>query len=69
MSDKQDLNEIDTRLESLRAAHRALDNRINQLLSEGYPDQVELQRMKKQKLALRDRIGVLENGRYPDIIA
>ncbi|MCB1884029.1 MAG: DUF465 domain-containing protein [Geminicoccaceae bacterium] len=69
MSDKQDLNEIDTRLESLRAAHRALDNRINQLLSEGYPDQVELQRLKKQKLALRDRIGVLENGRYPDIIA
>ena len=69
MSDKQDHNEIDTRLESLRAAHRALDNRINQLLGEGFLDQVELQRLKKQKLALRDRINVLENGRYPDIIA
>ena len=69
MSDKPDLHEIDTRLESLRAAHRALDNRVAQLLQEGYPDRVELQRLKKQKLALKDRIEFLEKTRHPDIIA
>ena len=69
MSDKPDLHEIDTRLESLRAAHRALDNRILQLLQEGYPDQVEMQRLKRQKLALKDRIEFLEKTRHPDIIA
>ncbi len=62
-------SEFDTQLSSIRAAHRALDNRINQLLSEGPGNQVELQRLKKQKLALRDRIAQLERSRHPDIIA
>lgn len=62
-------SEIDTRLASLKAAHRALDNRINQLAAEGRPDQIVLQRLKKQKLALRDRIAYLERNRHPDIIA
>jgi len=57
------------RLAALRAAHRALDSRITQLLREGFADQVELQRLKKQKLALKDRISTLERMRLPDIIA
>ena len=61
--------EIDTRLESLRATHRGLDERIAQLISDGHQDQVELQRLKKQKLALKDRIAHLESDRIPDIIA
>jgi hypothetical protein len=61
--------EFDTSLITLRAAHRALDERINQLLDEGHVDQVEIQRLKKQKLALKDRIAHLENDRIPDIIA
>ena len=61
--------EIDTRLDTLRAAHRALDQRIAQLLAEGTRDEVELQRLKKQKLALKDRIAHLESDRIPDIIA
>jgi hypothetical protein len=61
--------EIDTRLDTLRAAHRALDQRIAQLASEGTRDEVELQRLKKQKLALKDRIAHLESARIPDIIA
>jgi hypothetical protein len=61
--------EIDTRLDTLRAAHRALDQRIAQLATEGTRDEVELQRLKKQKLALKDRIAHLESDRIPDIIA
>ena len=61
--------EIERRLAELRAAHRALDERINQLMEEGYRNQLELQRLKKQKLALRDRIMRLESDRLPDIIA
>ncbi len=61
--------EIDTRLDTLRAAHRALDQRILQLLEQGPIDEVELQRLKKQKLALKDRIAHLESDRIPDIIA
>jgi hypothetical protein len=61
--------EIDTRLDTLRAAHRALDQRISQLIGQGPADEVELQRLKKQKLALKDRIAHLESDRIPDIIA
>lgn len=61
--------EIEAKLVELRAAHRALDERINQLVQEGYHNQLELQRLKKQKLALRDRIVRLESERFPDIIA
>ncbi len=62
-------NEIEMRLRALRAAHRALDARIEQLLREGYTDQVQIQRLKKQKLALKDRIATLERMRLPDITA
>jgi hypothetical protein len=61
--------EIDQKLAELRAAHRALDERISQLIEEGFPDQLEVQRLKKQKLALKDRIARLESDRLPDIIA
>ena len=68
MSESPDL-EIDRRIADLRAAHRALDERISQLIEQGFPDQLEVQRLKKQKLALKDRIARLESDRLPDIIA
>jgi hypothetical protein len=61
--------EIDREIAELRAAHRALDERISQLIAQGFPDQLEVQRLKKQKLALKDRIARLESDRLPDIIA
>jgi hypothetical protein len=54
------LLEIETKLAELRAAHRALDERIEQLLLQGFPDQLQVQRLKKQRLAMTDRIGRLE---------
>jgi hypothetical protein len=61
--------EFDRKIAELRAAHRALDERISQLIEQGFPDQLEVQRLKKQKLALKDRIARLESDRLPDIIA
>lgn len=52
-------------LEALRAQHRDLDNQIN----EGHLDEFTLRRFKQMKLALRDKIMVLEQFVYPDIIA
>jgi hypothetical protein len=69
MTEPSRMPEIERKLAELRAAHRALDERINQLVEEGYRNQLELQRLKKQKLALRDRIARLESDRLPDIIA
>jgi hypothetical protein len=69
MKNRGDHLEIDTQLASLRAAHRALDCRIEQLRADGFLDQVGLQRLKRQKLILKDRITQLEHDRLPDIIA
>ena len=69
MDEEPPKTEIDTRLETLRAAHRALDQRIGDLVAQGHPNEVELQRLKKQKLALKDRIMHLESAKIPDIIA
>jgi hypothetical protein len=69
MKNRGDHFEIDTQLASLRAAHRALDDRILQMQADGFHDQVALQRLKRQKLILKDRISQLANERLPDIIA
>ncbi|MFW5834443.1 MAG: YdcH family protein [Pseudomonadota bacterium] len=60
---------FDTEIETLKAAHRALDERIRQLEQERSAGQLEVQRLKKRKLQLRDRITRLESERLPDIIA
>lgn len=52
-------------LEALRVQHRDLDNKINA----GGVDEFSLRRFKQMKLALRDKIAVLERLVYPDIIA
>ncbi len=56
-------------IERLRQEHRDLDTAIEALLAGGTPDQLQLQRFKKRKLALRDRISFLEDQITPDIIA
>lgn len=56
-------------LAAKRQEHADLDAAIHTLAASGYPDQMMLQRMKKRKLALKDRISQLENILLPDIIA
>ena len=63
------IEEIEQRLELLRVDHRDLDCAIAALSQVGQPDQLQLARMKKRKLRLRDEITMLENCLIPDIIA
>jgi hypothetical protein len=56
-------------LSTKRQEHSDLDAAIHTLSSSGYADQMLIQRMKKRKLALKDRISQLENILLPDIIA
>jgi hypothetical protein len=57
------------RLDVLRCEHRDLDEAIRALELSVLPDQLTLRRLKKQKLALKDRIVKLEDQLIPDIIA
>ncbi len=57
------------KLETLRHEHRDLDDAIRALDDKGTGDPLTVRRLKKQKLALKDRIAVLEDRLTPDIIA
>lgn len=61
--------EIAQRLEILRVEHRDLDCAIAALGQGNAPDQLQLARLKKRKLRLRDEIQFLEDSLVPDIIA
>ena len=56
-------------LEILRAEHRELDARIQLLSSEPTGDQLELARLKRRKLMLKDQIQLIIDSSVPDIIA
>jgi hypothetical protein len=56
-------------LEALRAKHRALDEQIAVLSEEGVTDQLEIARLKRRKLLLKDQIQMLLDSSTPDIIA
>ncbi|WP_039019016.1 YdcH family protein [Halocynthiibacter namhaensis] len=57
------------RLQVLRDEHRDLDDAIDALAERATADQLSLKRLKKQKLALKDRIQKIESDLMPDIIA
>lgn len=56
-------------LEDLRAAHRELDERIRAMASEPIGDQLQLARLKRRKLMLKDQIQEMLDSNTPDIIA
>jgi hypothetical protein len=56
-------------LATKRQEHADLDAAIHSLVSSGIADQMLVQRLKKRKLLLKDRIVQLENILLPDIIA
>lgn len=65
------MNDDDPRevLALLKAEHRRLDQEIELLRMSGNCDQLELARMKKKKLALKDEIQLISDRIVPDIIA
>lgn len=62
-------DELRKRLEILRIEHRDLDAAIDALLSASTIDQLQIARLKKRKLKLKDQISLIEDYLIPDIIA
>ena len=56
-------------LEDLKVRHREVDKHIQDLIRSFNNDQLQIQRLKKQKLQLKDEISRIEAGLLPDIIA
>jgi hypothetical protein len=61
--------EMRKKLEALRIEHRDLDAAIDALTLSGAGDQMQLARLKKRKLKLKDQISLIEDYLIPDIIA
>ncbi len=57
------------KLEALKVEHRDLDDAISALEGKTTGDPLTIRRLKKQKLALKDRIQAIEDRLTPDIIA
>lgn len=63
------ISELDVELARLRQEHRDLDSAIDALERNVVADQLQIQRLKKRKLTLRDKIAFVEDQITPDIIA
>jgi hypothetical protein len=64
-----ELAELEAELARLKQEHRDLDTAIDALESMIAGDQLQVQRLKKRKLSLKDQIIRLEDQLTPDIIA
>ena len=61
--------EIFEKLDYLKGQHRDLDEEISTMMRVQFGDQLAVQRMKKKKLEIRDKILKLESMLQPDMIA
>lgn len=66
---RPDERELREQLARLRAEHRELDVQIATEAASAVCDQLQIKRLKKRKLALKDRIAAIEDQLLPDIIA
>ena len=62
-------SDINGKLDDLRMRHRILDDQILALQADPAINQLAIQRLKKQKLSLKDEISCLQISLLPDIIA
>ena len=69
MAQQTDQESLQTRLDNLLSEHRDLDDVIDRLTDQMPADQLQLQRLKKRKLRLKDEIIKLRGLILPDIIA
>ncbi|MGD2076410.1 MAG: DUF465 domain-containing protein [Gammaproteobacteria bacterium] len=65
----EEIETLQQKLEELRLEHRDLDDVISHLTHSAYPDQLQLKRLKKRKLRLKDTIQLIESRLIPDIDA
>ncbi len=65
----EDPSAIREKLEALRVEHRDLDDVILQLAENPFQDQLQIKRLKKRKLQLKDAIARLESKLIPDLNA
>ncbi|HEX7710127.1 MAG TPA: DUF465 domain-containing protein [Sphingomonadaceae bacterium] len=61
--------EMRKQLAGLKVEHRDLDAAIEALTGAGIQDQLQIARLKKRKLRLKDQIAMIEDYLTPDIIA
>ncbi|MCE9648771.1 MAG: DUF465 domain-containing protein [Parvibaculum sp.] len=66
---EQEEQELRQALAQLKEEHRDLDDAIMALESNMLPDTLQIKRLKKRKLYLRDRIREIDDQLFPDIIA
>jgi hypothetical protein len=64
-----DVEAVKAKIEALKLEHRGLDEAIARIVAQPPFNPVDLQRLKKRKLALKDLIAKLESQLLPDIIA
>jgi hypothetical protein len=64
-----DVEALKQRIDQLHLEHRDLDDVISRLSQSPSQDQIQLQRLKKRKLYLKDQIAILERHLTPDIPA
>ena len=68
-ADIREQQQLRARLSELESEHRDLDDVIDQLGNDTPFDQLQLQRLKKRKLCLKDEIKLIRSRILPDIIA
>lgn len=66
---QEDVTRLEARLAELRQEHRDLDVAITGMQETLYADQLQLRRLKKRKLVLKDAITRLESRLIPDLNA
>ncbi|MBX3665255.1 MAG: DUF465 domain-containing protein [Burkholderiales bacterium] len=69
MTERTETEAIEARIAELRLEHRDLDDVILRLMQTQVVDQLQLQRLKKRKLLVKDQISMLERQLTPDIPA
>lgn len=69
MPDREEISAIEARIAELKLEHRDLDDVIQRLMLTPVQDQLQLQRLKKRKLLVKDQIAILERQLTPDIRA
>lgn len=69
LMENEELIELAQRLDMLRLEHRDLDDAIHALHTNPYVDQLQMQRLKRRKLQLKDAIERIESKLIPDLNA